>query len=187
MTNYRRDKTKGGTFFFTVLLEERRSDLLVTCIQELRAAYRDTVLERPFHCDAFVVLPDHLHAVWTLPDGDNDFGVRWGAIKSRFTRAVKRRMGLNPILRSASKVAKGDAGLWQRRFWEHRIRDAADYQMHVQYCWGNPVKHGLVARPVDWPYSSIHRDILNGTVDPSWSDRLAEGAFGERRVETVMG
>lgn len=179
MTNYRRTKTRGGTFFFTVAIANRSSDLLTTHVDALRAAYHTTRLERPFHCDAIVVLPDHLHAVWTLPQGDNDFGTRWGAIKSRFTRAVKGRMGLNPILRSGSKVRKGDAGIWQRRFWEHMIRDEADYRMHVEYCWGNPVKHGLVERPTDWTFSSIHRDIQSGKVDPMWVGRDLVGEFGE--------
>lgn len=88
-------------------------------------------------------------------------------------------MGLNPILRSASKVAKGDAGIWQRRFWEHVIRDEADLERHVRYCWANPVKHGLVARPADWPYSSIHRDMRRGRVDPEWAGPILEGQFGE--------
>jgi putative transposase len=139
--------------------------------------------------EAWVVLPDHLHAVWTLPVGDVDYGVRWGAIKARFTRSLRRvgfhptdpgsAVGWNPTLRSGSKVAKGDAGLWQRRFWEHHIRDDADFANHVRYCWGNPVKHGYVERAVDWPYSSIHRDIKAGRVEAEWSGGVADGAFGE--------
>ena len=126
MTAYRRFKLPGRTYFFTVVLQARGSDLLVREIEALRRAYHLTRKERPFRCDAFVVMPDHLHAIWTLPDGDADYSTRWGAIKSRFTRNVKSRMGLNPILRSSSKARKGDAGIWQRRFWEHCIRDEVD-------------------------------------------------------------
>jgi putative transposase len=106
-----------------------------------------------------VVLPDHLHAVWTLPEADSDFSTRWRLIKSRFSRALGATGH-----RSASMLAKNERGIWQRRFWEHHIRDEADFAAHVRYCWGNPVKHGLVERAVDWPYSSIHRDIRAGRV-----------------------
>jgi putative transposase len=149
---------------------------LVREVGLLREAVRVTRAERPFGIEAWVVLPDHIHAVWQMPPGDRDYGTRWGAIKARFTRAVREkgcrvgfdptdgarrdpgRVGWNPTLRSASKIRKGDAGLWQRRFWEHHIRDEAEYWAHVRYCWWNPVKHGFVARPEDWPFSSVHRD-----------------------------
>ncbi len=149
--------------------------MLVDEIGALRAAVQVTRAERPFHIDACVVLPDHLHCIWTLPVGDRDFSTRWGAIKARFTRTIRdngrvgfqpthakrlgHAVGWNPTLRrTASKVAKGDAGVWQRRFWEHHIRDDADYRAHVRYCWMNPVKHGFVERPEEWTYSSVHRD-----------------------------
>ena len=151
MSRYRRMFVPGGTYFFTVNLARRGGDLLVQEIDALRAAVRVTRAERPFEIEAFVVLPDHLHAVWTLPPGDADFSTRWGAIKSRFTR----RVGFHPT-RSPSKMRKGDGGIWQRRFWEHCIRDAQDYAAHVAYCHWNPVKHGLVARAVAWPYSTVH-------------------------------
>ncbi|MEO0751871.1 MAG: transposase [Pseudomonadota bacterium] len=161
--------------FFTVGLAHRGPSLLVDEIEHLRDAVRVTRVERPFEIDAFVVLPDHIHAVWTLPPDDRDFSSRWGAIKARFTRNLRdncrvgfhptiakemgHAVGWNPTLqRSASKMRKGDAGIWQRRFWEHHIRDEADYWIHVRYCWLNPVKHGLVARPEEWPYSSVHSD-----------------------------
>jgi putative transposase len=179
MTSYRRARIHGASYFFTVALADRRSDALTRHVGALREAWAETVRDRPVRVEAFVVLPDHLHAVWTLPEGDADYSVRWGAIKSRFTRVVRAKMGCNPILRSASKVAKGDAGIWQRRFWEHAIRDDADMAMHVRYCWGNPVKHGLVQRAIDWPYSSIHRDIGAGHVEPEWSGVMPDGDFGE--------
>ena len=177
MTAYRRTRVPGATYFFTVAVQQRGATVLTDCIDELRGAFVSTWRDKPFRCDAVVVLPDHLHAVWTLPRGDADYSVRWGALKSRFTRAVRVRMGLNPILRSASNARKGDAGIWQRRFWEHRIRDEADYVAHVRYCWTNPVKHGLVEYALDWPYSSVHRDLRAGMVDPEWC--VVDGSFGE--------
>ncbi|TDT77292.1 putative transposase [Litoreibacter halocynthiae] len=178
MPNYRRLWSKGASYFFTVNLADRRGRLLVEHVDVLRDAVRQTRAERPFKVDAMVVLPDHLHAVWTLPEGDADFSTRWGAIKGRFTRAVGRVgfqptggagngggvVGWNPTLRSRSKVMRQEGKVWQRRFWEHCIRDEADYRAHVEYCWINPVKHGYVVRAAEWPYSSIHRDIARGVV-----------------------
>lgn len=175
MSRYIRPKVPGAAVFFTVALERRGADTLVRRVDVLRRAVRDTRAERPFRIDAFVVLPDHLHAVWTLPEGDRDYGTRWGAIKARFTR----RVGFHPTNRTASKVAKGDAGLWQRRFWEHTIRDAADFDAHMRYCWLNPVKHGLVGQATDWPFSSIHRDMRHGLVPPDIANGPKDGAFGE--------
>jgi putative transposase len=132
----------------------------------LRVAYGDVVAEHPLRTEAIVVMPDHLHAVWTLPEGDSDFSTRWKKIKTRFSKSVVRggnNGGLAPTLRaSASKRAKGEVGLWQRRFWEHTIRDEADFAAHVAYCHFNPVKHGFVERAEDWPYSSVHREIRAG-------------------------
>jgi len=176
MSNYRRPQITGASVFFTVALANRNSDLLLREIDALRGSVAETRAERPFGIDAWVVLPDHLHCVWRLPANDADFSTRWGAIKARFTRSVRDgcRVGFNPtaakeaghavgwnptLHRSPSKVRKGDSGIWQRRFWEHHIRDRADWEAHVKYCWTNPVKHGLVERPEDWPFSSVHRDI----------------------------
>lgn len=176
MSWYRRLYVPGGTYFFTVNLAVRGGDLLVRRIDALREAVRVTKAERPFHIDAVVVLPDHLHCVWTLPEGDADFSVRWGAIKSRFSRGCRvglgptrvpqsisvrnsegGRVGASPTLRSPSKVKKQESGIWQRRFWEHCIRNEADFTAHVDYCHFNPVKHGFVERAEDWPYSSVHQ------------------------------
>lgn len=192
MSNYRRPRVTGASIFFSVALAGRGGDILLRHADALREAVTVTRNERPFGIDAFVVLPDHVHAVWTLPPGDRDYGTRWGAIKARFTRAVKSsgRVGLHPtngatvgcnptLRRSRSKVKKGDAGVWQRRFWEHHIRDQADFAAHIRYCWMNPVKHGLVERAVDWPLSSIHRDIRRGMVEPDWAGMMPEGQFGE--------
>ena len=172
MPEYRRPVMPGATIFFTVRIAERGSRLLVERVGVLRDAVRVTQVERPFRVEAWVVLPDHLHCVWTLPEGDSDYSVRWGAIKARFTMAVKaegwtRRAGFSPPpsyvgrnggLKPALRENKREAGVWQRRFWEHHIRNDEDLAQHIRYCWINPVKHGLVERPEDWPYSSIHRD-----------------------------
>ena len=153
MSHYRRAFAPGGSWFFTVARADRRSDALVHEIGAPRAACAATVAEHALIADAMVILPDHPRAVWTPPPGETDFSVRWREIKTRFTRAL----GGDPP-RSASQRAKGERGLWQRRYWEHRIRDADDHRVHVEYRWWNPVKHGLVAHPADWPYSSFRRD-----------------------------
>ena len=150
MPNYVRPKWKGARVFFTVCLAVRSGDLLVREVAALRRAVADTRAERPFGIEAWVVLPDHLHCVWQMPDGDGDFSTRWRLIKSRFSRSQPE----GP--RRASHIARNERGLWQRRFWEHHIRDDADFLSHVRYCHENPVKHGLVARPEDWAFSSIH-------------------------------
>lgn len=173
MPNYRRPRVTGATVFFTVALADRRSDLLVREIKRLRAAVRATRTERPFDIVAWVVLPDHLHCVWTLPVGDRDFSTRWSAIKARFSA------GLMAAPRRASHLARREKGIWQRRFWERHIRNEADLAAHVRYCWLNPVKHGLVRRPADWPHSSIHRDIARGLVEPEWTGAPPDGLYGE--------
>lgn len=152
MTNYRRLLVPGGTYFFTVCLEDRASSALTDHIDRLRFAYAKTVAELPVICEAMVVLPDHLHAIWTLPDGDTNFSERWRRIKARFSN------GLRPDLPACrSKIGKREKGLWQRRFWEHVVRDHHSLGSAMDYCWHNPVKHGLVADPADWPYSSFNR------------------------------
>ncbi|PWL33982.1 MAG: transposase [Marivita sp. XM-24bin2] len=154
MSNYRRPKLTGVPIFFTVALADRRSDLLVREIDLLRQSIRLTKAERPFGIVAWVVLPDHMHCIWWLPDHDTDYPTRWRLIKSRFSRGVPKG-----ALR-ASHVRRQERGVWQRRFWEHLIRDEADYAAHLRYCWINPVKHGLVDRPENWVFSSFRRDCL---------------------------
>jgi putative transposase len=154
MPNYRRFRVPGATWFFTVSIAERGSSVLTERIDALRAAYRATVAEQPIHCDAMVILPDHIHAVWTLPPGDADFSNRWRKIKTRFTQGT----GLSGA-QSRSMMAKGEAGLWQRRFWEHLIRDPDEERRAIAYCLADPVRHGLVSAPEAWPFSTIHRDM----------------------------
>jgi putative transposase len=156
MSRYLRPRVPGASVFFTVTLADRRKATLVDEVDRPRDAVRSTITERPFCIDAWVVLPDHLHAIWTLPEGDNDYATRWRLIKSRFSR------GLAPGPVRESHVARQDRGIWQRRFWERHIRDDKDFADHLQYCWFNPVKHGLVDRPEDWAWSSVHREIRLG-------------------------
>jgi putative transposase len=173
MASYVRPKVTGSQIFFTVALADSKDDRLVTCIAELREAVRMAQNSRPFRIDAMVVLPDHLHAIWTLPSHDRDFSTRWSSIKACFS--MRQEAGHQ----RASHVRRREKGIWQRRFWEHHIRDEADFDMHLRYCWGNPVKHRLVARPADWPFSSIHREIRLGKVQSGWSGGALTGDFGE--------
>ncbi|MBK5958297.1 hypothetical protein CCR97_08740 [Rhodoplanes elegans] len=175
MVRYRRNFVQGGTYFFTVTLADRRSRVLVDHVDALRAAFRDVRARHPFAVEAIVVLPDHLHAVMSLPAGDADFSTRWALIKRRFTDAVAAAGG--PVGRHRN----GEPALWQRRFWEHTIRDDRDHARHVDYVHFNPVKHGLVGRACDWPWSSFHRFVRLGLVPADWGGdaRCDEGDFGE--------
>ncbi|MGA9335290.1 MAG: transposase [Rudaea sp.] len=180
MTEYRRDHTAGGTHFFTVNLSDRRSSGLVDNIAFLRSALRIVRTKHPFRIEAMVVLPEHMHAVWTLPPGDADYAVRWRLIKTLFSLSMPRGER-----RSASRRTKHERGIWQRRFWEHRIRDDRDLATHIDYVHINPVKHALVERVCDWPWSSFHRHVRAGDLPRDWAGtRELErngGAFGERR------
>lgn len=156
----------GGTYFFTLVTDKRRK---ILCepenIEFLRAAFRFVVERHPFVIDAAVILPDHLHAIWSLPDNDRDFSKRWRLIKSHFTRHCDTRYKEAP---SSSRRNKKEQAIWQRRFWEHMIRDEKDYSTHVEYIHYNPVKHGLVKSPGDWPHSSFHRYVAKGLFPTNW-------------------
>ncbi len=153
MTLYRRLFVPGGTYFFTVALADRTATTLVDEIDLLRSVYASVIKQHPLTSDAVVILPNHLHAVWTLPEADVDFSTRWKKIKSLFSRHCTA-VGIS----RPSLARKGEKGIWQRRFWEHCIRSDADYHFHVKYCHLDPVKHGLVSNPLDWPFSSWHRN-----------------------------
>lgn len=147
MPNYRRLRVPGGTYFFTVTLNDRRSDLLIRHIDLLRHSFAKVRDKRPFETLAMVILPDHFHALWRLPPNDDGYSVRIRLLKEGFTKALPDATpGRRP----------GERGIWQRRFWEHLIRDPDDFDAHVDYIHNNPVKHGLVAHPDDWPYSTWH-------------------------------
>ena len=176
MPNYRRAFVAGGCWFFTVNLFDRRERLLVDHIDALRRAVAATRRKLPFEIDAMVILPDHIHAVLSLPSDDADFSTRWRLIKAQFARALP-----NGEWRSAVHLTRRERAIWQRRFWEDMIRDDADYARHVDYCYINPVKHGLVTRVRDWPYSSFHRDVHVGLFPADWGGDVGPtGEFGER-------
>ncbi|MGH8147979.1 MAG: REP-associated tyrosine transposase [Rhodanobacteraceae bacterium] len=161
---YRRALVPGSTYFFTVNLADRSSHLLVERVDVLRNAVRAVKQRHPFEIIAWVVLPNHMHAIWELPPDDADFSTRWLLIKAGFSRriACNERIG-------ASRADKGERGIWQRRFWEHVVRDANDLARHIDYVHINPVKHGHAEKAVDWPWSSIHRYIRNGTLPADWA------------------
>jgi putative transposase len=163
MPDYRRNRVPGGTFFFTVNLRDRRAGLLVAQIDTLREAVRQARARAPFHIDAWVVLPDHMHCLWTLPEGDADFPGRWWAIKTAFSKSVPAGERRSLVMQS-----RGERGIWQHRYWEHTIRDDRDYAVHMDYTHFNPVKHGLVEHPGDWPYSSFHRCVAGGLYPAAW-------------------
>lgn len=176
LRHHRRAFAAGGCWFFTVALLDRRRCLLTENIDVLRHATRITHARHPFAINAMVVPPDHIHAVWTLPAGDADFSLRWRLIKISFAQGIS-----NTEPRSAVRVRHGERGIWQRRFWEHLIRNEDDFRRHVEYCYINPVKHGLVSRVRDWPYSSFHRDVRAQLFTEDWAgDAAAKGCFGER-------
>jgi putative transposase len=178
MTNYRRNFIPGGSYFFAVNLADRRLRLLTQHIDLLRAAFQYTRARHPFTVEATVVLPDHLHAVWTMPERDANFALRWRLIKAAFSRALS----VVGEQISASRSSKGERGIWQRRYWEHTLRDDQDFARHIDYIHFNPVKHGYVGRVADWPYSSFHRMVRLGVYPEDWAgdSRKDGGSFGER-------
>ena len=183
MPNYRRSQTPGGSYFFTVITYRRR--LLLTDPESrriLREVIIDVRREYPFQIEAWVLLPEHLHCVWTLPPDDRDYSKRWGLIKAGFSKWARtlfhREEWMNP-----SKEKHRESTIWQRRFWEHQIRDPNDFNRHVDYIHWNPVKHGHVTRVGDWPYSTFHRYVAAGTYPADWGGGDAATAtetdFGE--------
>lgn len=163
MTQYRRRYRPGASYFFTLCLAQPGARLLLDHADALRAAYVATWLEQPFVCAAMVILPDHLHMVWTLPAGDADFSTRLRLIKARFSRAIDAD-DPRPAVGGPVPPPGRRAGVWQRRFWEHCLRDAADLDWHLRYCWSDPVRHGVAAQAEDWPLSSLQRDLRRGLV-----------------------
>lgn len=162
MPEYRRAFQPGGTFFFTVVTHERRPifrsltarRLLLEVIEEIRN-------ETTFNVNEHVILPDHLHSIWLLPDNDSDFSTRWSRIKRLFTKRWLAQTGREEPI-SASRAKHRERGVWQRRFWEHTIRDEDDMIRHVDYIHFNPVKHGLVECPHAWPHSNFERWVQVG-------------------------
>lgn len=170
MSNYRRNYTYGGTFFITAVLQDRCCDWLVRYICEFREAYRETLQHCPFETVAVTILPEHFHLVLRLPENSHDFSRIVQVLKTNFTK----RLPESCRRPHGSRNAKGEAGIWQRRFWEHQIRDDADLENYVFYTYYNPVKHGLVQRVCDWPYSSFHHDVKNGVFPADWGGCVPE-------------
>ena len=168
MSQYRRAAVPGGSYFFTVVTYRRRP---ILCDDPVRAALRAAIAgvrdRHPFRIDAWVLLPDHLHCLWTLPPGDADYSLRWNLIKRSVSLACA---GLyrRPDWMSPSKAKRRESTFWQRRYWEHCIRNEADFSRHIAYIYFNPVRHGMVERAADWPFSTFHRDVARGLFPQEW-------------------
>jgi len=164
---YRRNYSAGGTYFLTLCLADRKSSLLIDYIDELREAYRKTLAKQPFIVEAMVVLPEHLHALWTLPESDCDYPNRVRLFKSNFSKVLPQHIKWP---RNESQRKKGEVGIWQRRYWEHTVRDATDFNQYMDYIHYNPVKHGLVNTVAEWPYSTFHRMVRHGYYPADWGN-----------------
>ena len=162
MPNYRRAKFEGGYYFFTVVTYRRRKLFTTEFAREcLHLAVNETRLTRSFEIIAFCLLPEHLHCIWKLTEDDADYSRRWSSIKGQFSRAYLKLSGQRGQV-SSSRARKGEVCIWQRRFWEHQIRDENDLQRHVDYIHYNPVKHGLVQNVEEWPWSTYHKYVKEG-------------------------
>ncbi len=177
MATFRRNRSCGATYFFTLATFLRRPLLIeAELITALRDAIKVNRNKHPFDIVAWVVLPDHMHAIWELPINDDDYAIRWASIKREVSK-VALDMGRYEL--TPNQIKRKENGLWQRRFWEHRIRDTQDLQNHLDYVHYNPVKHGLVASVKDWSYSSFHRYVRNGALNLDWGAEPTQGVFGE--------
>ncbi len=178
--SYRRNYIEGGTYFLTLCLANRSTSLLTDYIEELRTAYKQTQEKQPFTVEAMVILPEHLHMIWTLPENDFDYPNRVRLFKGYFSRQLPKYLSQ---VGNASLEKKGELGIWQRRYWEHTIRDQLDFNQHMDYVHYNPAKHGLVVNIADWPYSTFHREVKRGRYTSDWGNNennLDEGInFGE--------
>jgi putative transposase len=182
MSHYRRADTAGATYFFTVVSYRRQR---ILCDEPLRTALRDSIKEvksrYPFTIDAWVLLPDHIHCLWTLPPGDANFSLRWSMIKRKVSLACAARYK-NPEWITSSKKKHRESTLWQRRYWEHQIRDQQDLSRHIDYIHYNPVKHGWCSSPNEWPYSTLHRYVEAGKYPENWAAQdvlIHDGEYGE--------
>jgi len=183
LPEYRRSKKAGGTYFFTVVTHGRRP---ILTYPEVRQALREGISKvrqsMPFSIEAWVLLPDHLHTIWTLPERDAGYASRWAVIKSCVTKRCGNLFGHGENV-NISRTNRQEGGIWQRRFWEHVIRDEPDFHRHLDYLHWNPVKHGYVKIPMDWPYSTIHRFVVQGFYPPNWGggdvDEYPADNYGE--------
>ena len=176
MPNYRRAHVPGGTYFFT-LKTERNAPIFrdPDAVKWLGSILREANENWPVVTKAMVLLPDHLHVLWSLPPGDDRYSMRWGWIKKEFTKRYLASGGIEQPI-SDSKQRQRRRGVWQRKFWEHTIEDEDDFQAHFDYIHWNPVKHGYVRCPADWPYSSFHRWVKAGVYEQHWGcgDRIPQ-------------
>jgi putative transposase len=173
MPQYHRSYIKGGTYFFTVVTYERRQILTSVEARELlHSAWVDVCQRFPFKTIAVCLLPTYIHCIWSLPDRDANYSVRWKEIKRLFSKGYLSQIGPGEI-RSASCLKRGEAAIWQRRFWEHTIKDQDDLNRHIDYIHYNPVKHGFVDRVSEWPWSSFHRFVKAGYYEEYWGESVA--------------
>lgn len=188
MPNYRRAHIPGGTFFFTVVTHRRRRLFHIEANRKLLGdIIRETQLEWPFEMNAIVLLPDHLHAIWTLPPGDENYSGRWSVIKKNFTTRFLANGGIDAKV-SSGKQREGRRGVWQRRFWEHTLDSEDDFQTHFDYIHYNPVKHKLVKCPGDWKASSFHRWVQAGVYPADWAcGRYPSPTFPETKGDYGEG
>ena len=183
MPEYRWSSIQDGTFFFTVVTYKRLPILTSSVARSiLHEAWQNVNQRFPFVTDAICLLPEHIHCIWTLPEGDANYGLRWGEIKKCFTKNYLKQIG-TAEQSTASRLTRGEAAIWQRRFWEHTSRDLDDYHRHLDYIHYNPVKHGLVRSVADWSWSSFHRYVKMGYYIQDWGSAVeeqnSEGTFGE--------
>ena len=182
MTDYRRTRIGGASYFFTVNLLNRRSRPLLDHLDLVKTVMGKVLANHPYRIDASAVLPDHMHCIWTLPEGDADYATRWMLIKSGISRRIPRTEEV-----SFSRSKRRERGIWQRRYWEHLVRDDADMRNHIDYIHWNPVKHGWVDRVRDWPYSSFHRFVECGIYPLDWGDApVSNIETGERQKNRRM-
>ncbi len=174
MSRYRRSHVPGASYFFTVVTYRKQKILThPQVLAALRAAFRNVRVERPLRMDGLVVMPNHLHAIWTLPPRDADYAIRWSLIKRQVSQSTRHLVHGS---QTASQLRRRELGLWQRRFWEHQIRDETDYERHMDYLHYNPVKHGLVDNVRDWPYSTFHRYARVGAYSFDWASNNSGAA-----------
>ncbi len=170
MPNYRRYFEKGGLYFFTITLQDRQKNWLIKYIHEFKLAYRETLQHYPFETIAICILPDHLHLIMQLPENDDNFSRRIQVLKSNFSKRLpKECYGAFNL----SRKKRGELGIWQRRFWEHHIRDENDLEKCIEYIYYNPVKHNYVTNVKDWAFSSFHRDVKLGFFDKEWGSEIS--------------
>jgi len=163
---YRRAFVPGGSYFFTVVTERRQKIFIDDKnVEILRQAFKNVMKKYPFTIDAAVILPEHLHFVWTLPSNDTDFSTRWRLIKTWFTKHCEYE---SIIKLNNSQITRDEKNIWQHRYWEHLLRDELDFEQHINYVHYNPVKHGYVSKPIDWEYSSFYKYVEENIISSNW-------------------